>query len=129
MFLNVLLQKCVVMYFVCLECGVDVDLWWEGGSATALTDFQHPPPSLGRTTNPPLTPPILLTPAEAIARFNIAFTKQTQTTTVLHYVACKGLCKTFGRESMFISQPSYSRSTKKRLQPTSEPLKTLLTAF
>lgn len=30
------------MFFVSLGCGLDVDLWWEGGSVTTLTDFQAP---------------------------------------------------------------------------------------
>ena len=31
-----------VLVHVCLGCGVDVDLWWEGGAATAQTDFHVP---------------------------------------------------------------------------------------
>lgn len=75
---------------VCLRSGVDVGLWREGGSATALTDFQAP----RHNRKPPLPPPpLLLTPAEADARFNTASTKQTQTPTVLLYVACSGCAR------------------------------------
>lgn len=59
------------MHFCCTSChmyssrpgcGVDVGLWWEGGSATALTDFQaplqnhrkeHPQPTTHPTTPSP----------------------------------------------------------------------------
>lgn len=68
---------------VCLGSGVDVGLWREGGSATALTDFQNRKPRF----------PPLLTPAEADAKFNTASTKQTQTPTVLLYVACSGCAR------------------------------------
>lgn len=62
---------------------------WGGlcGSATALTDFQAP-----QQNHKPCFP-LLLTPAEASARFNTASTKQTQTPTVLLYVACSGCAR------------------------------------
>lgn len=80
---------CTVCVGVCahLRSGVDVGLWREGGSATALTDFQAP-----QQNRKPCFPP-LLTPAEVNARFNTASTKQTQTPTVLLYVACSGCAR------------------------------------
>lgn len=35
-------KMCCHMFSVSLGCGLDVDLWWEGGSVTTLTDFQAP---------------------------------------------------------------------------------------
>ncbi len=67
--------------------------------ATALTDFQAP-----RQNRKPCFPP-LLTPAEADARFNTPSTKQTQTPTVLLYVACSGCARRLVEKSLFISQP------------------------
>lgn len=61
------------MYSACQGCGVDVGLWWEGGSATALTDFQAP---LQNRRKEPLCPhppppqplPHLLTIAQAVTK-------------------------------------------------------------
>lgn len=56
------------MYSARQGCGVDVGLWWGGGSATALTDFQAPPKN--RRKEPPPTPPLphLLTVAQAVTK-------------------------------------------------------------
>lgn len=50
-------------------CGVDVGLWWEGGSATALTDFQAPLQNRRKEPPPPpQPPPHLLTVAQALTK-------------------------------------------------------------
>ena len=73
------------------EWGGCLGLRREGGSATALTDFQAP--RHDRKTPAPPPPPPPLTPAEADARFNTASTKQTQTPTVPLYVARSGCAR------------------------------------
>lgn len=55
------------MYSGRLGCGVDVGLWREGGSATALTDFQAPGAG-PLPARPPQPPPRLLTLAKAVTK-------------------------------------------------------------
>lgn len=76
--------KCAHSY-VCLGSGLDC-----GGKVV-----QPPPWLTSRLPAEPQSPlpPSLLTPAEAAARFNTASTKQTQTPTVLLYVACSGCAR------------------------------------
>lgn len=90
------LWKCV---FTCYMC-----VWGVGWMSACGEKVVQPPPWLtsrlpSRTANPACPPPPIpplpnpLTPAEANARFNTASTKQTQTPTVLLYVACRGCAR------------------------------------
>lgn len=84
-----------VLVCFCEKC-VLMCVWGQGWMSACGGKVVQPPPWLtsrlrSRTTN--LASPLLLTPAEADARFNTASTKQTQTPSVLLYVACSGCAR------------------------------------
>lgn len=110
--------------------GVDVGLWREGGSATALTDFQAPPAETAYPPPPPphpISPPLsLLTPAEADARYNRASTKQTQTPTVLLSTWLAAVVQDFLGETPCLYR---NHNTVELQREAPAPLKTLLTTF
>lgn len=115
-----LLWKCV---FTCV--------WGLGWMSACGGKVVQPPPWLtsrlpSSTANS--ASPLLLTPAEADARFNTASMKQTQTPTVLLCVACSG-CASRLVENPCLYPTIIQQIYKEKLRPTPEPLKTLLTTF
>ncbi|KAK5905750.1 hypothetical protein CgunFtcFv8_001677 [Champsocephalus gunnari] len=106
--------------------GVDVGLWREGGSATALTGFQAPQQK-PQTLLPP--PPLSTHPCRGRCQIQHSIH---ETNTNSHCPPRRGsqrLRKTFGRRSLVYIATIIRWMYKERLRPTPEPLKTLLTTF